>query len=283
MEKKNTGSIAIPFLVTLLISLVITGCAALYVYRLITKDDSSLLTMTGSITQITEEDEFTILCILDTGEQDVPRSYMLYHFNPMIKKTCCIGLPANLLLTLDGQTATVDSNYLTGGVPTLKKAVEATMEITVDRYMKFNTESFDKLCSVLGGVEASVPVRIKGIPNTTITQYLNSEQIRLFIGYTGFSGEELQRATIVSSTMSSMLNQTDPVRINAVLESTYNTLVDMMDTDVSALDFKNRKNAMSYMLEYAPQSCFYLVPVCVKNADTYELEPGFLTTIQEKF
>lgn len=69
MEKKNTGSIAIPFLVTLLISLVITGCAALYVYRLITKDDSSLLTMTGSITQITEEDEFTILCILDTGSR----------------------------------------------------------------------------------------------------------------------------------------------------------------------------------------------------------------------
>ena len=61
MKRKKSGSVAIPFLLTFLISLIIIGGIAIFIYDKINSDDSSLLTMTNEAGTLSEEDNHTIL------------------------------------------------------------------------------------------------------------------------------------------------------------------------------------------------------------------------------
>ena len=73
MKKKRSGSIAIPFLLTFLISLIIIGGITMIIYDKIDSDNSSLLTMNNEAGSLSDSDSHTILFVLDLSDStDVP-------------------------------------------------------------------------------------------------------------------------------------------------------------------------------------------------------------------
>ena len=56
MKKKRSGSIAIPFLLTFLISLIIIGGITMIIYDKIDSDNSSLLTMNNEAGSLSDSD-----------------------------------------------------------------------------------------------------------------------------------------------------------------------------------------------------------------------------------
>ena len=64
MKKKRSGSIAIPFLLTFLISLIIIGGITMIIYDKIDSDNSSLLTMNNEAGSLSDSDSHTILLSL---------------------------------------------------------------------------------------------------------------------------------------------------------------------------------------------------------------------------
>ena len=59
MKKKRSGSIAIPFLLTFLISLIIIGGITMIIYDKIDSDNSSLLTMNNEAGSLSDSDSHT--------------------------------------------------------------------------------------------------------------------------------------------------------------------------------------------------------------------------------
>lgn len=57
MKKKRSGSIAIPFLLTFLISLIIIGGITMIIYDKIDSDNSSLLTMNNEAGSLSDSDQ----------------------------------------------------------------------------------------------------------------------------------------------------------------------------------------------------------------------------------
>lgn len=281
MEKK-TGSIAIPFLLTLLIALLLLGGVGLIIFGDFKKDDAPLATMSQSITMVSDEDKFNLFCVLDTGDAQQPVSYMIYRFNPVIKKQVCMALPATLLVGTDG-SAQLDAVYRGQGVQAAQEAVAAALGITLDRYMLFDSAGFQRLCTIAGGVKTTVAEKIEGISPSTKLQYLSASQMESLFCYTQFPGGEVQRTSIVGSTLADMLNQMDNKRVLQSLDTSFTTLVNMIKTDVSALDFKNRRHAMSYMLDHCPASCNYVFLSTTEQGGGQALTDGAKITIQESF
>ena len=206
MKKKRSGSIAIPFLLTFLISLIIIGGITMIIYDKIDSDNSSLLTMNNEAGSLSDSDSHTILFVLDLSDStDVPDegsdsssseessddeetydwevseeeeeeiypkqyTFMLMRSMPVHKQMVFIGLPENMIA--GEQNKTISEIYKSGGAAEVKAAAEFSLEIPVDRYMVFESESFQKLCNIMGGVNFALPGKIEGFSQTDGLQYL---------------------------------------------------------------------------------------------------------------
>ena len=291
MKKKKTGSIAIPFLITLLISLVIIGGAAMIIYDKIDNDDSSLISMVNEVGTLSESDNHTIMFILDmsdsidsdsesyedTEDEDdyydeydedddenedeetdensskeysyQPYTFMIMRSEPVDKKLTFMGIPSNMLIGENNKMA--QDIYIDNGSSALVSNVEYTLGINIDRYMTFDTESFKKVCNILGGVTFAVPKGVKDVSSSEAEQYLSAEQIESIISCGSYSGGELQRISTVSSLITAMMNQTNGERIAGNLDNSFNSIINMTKSNISAIDFNEKKYAIKFMLKYS--------------------------------
>ena len=79
MAKKKTGHVAIPFLLTIFIGLIVIGglAAGLFNYLGLGQGEELKEPVARSVGQVTYEDNHTILLILDDPEKNEPVTFML--------------------------------------------------------------------------------------------------------------------------------------------------------------------------------------------------------------
>ena len=164
MAKKKSGSIAVPFLVTIFISLIVVGGTALWFYKYFgfgsTETPPEPTPRTGQT--ISVEDNHTILLILDEPEQRCSSTFVLMRSLPVKKELIFIGLPTNMISLVDGKQERLKECYDRGGASSAVEFVQKAFEISIDRYMKFDSASLQKVCDYFGGAPAAfVPDNLK--------------------------------------------------------------------------------------------------------------------------
>ena len=250
MAKKKSGSIAVPFLVTIFISLIVVGGTALWFYKYFgfgsTETPPEPTPRTGQT--ISVEDNHTILLILDEPEQRCSSTFVLMRSLPVKKELIFIGLPTNMISLVDGKQERLKECYDRGGASSAVEFVQKAFEISIDRYMKFDSASLQKVCDIFGGVSYEVNVDIAGFKADGSTQYMNSSQIDKFITYSMFRDGERERALQTAALLAAMINQSDGQRIYDNFDSSFNSIINMIsDTTVTSVDYKNHKTAIKNM------------------------------------
>lgn len=291
-KKKKSGSIAIPFLLTFLISLIVIGGIAIVIYDKIDNDESSLLTMVNEAGTLSAEDNHTVMLILDLSdsvempdedsedseyedndsededyqddedsydwetteeeEKEVypePYTFIVMRSTPVDKQMMFMGIPSNMLVGNDNKKS--KDIYESSGAAGISQSIEYSLGIEIDRYAVFDSESFKKACNIMGGVTYAVPKGVKGIPDSDSEQYLSPEQIEKIISYGGYSGGEIQRISTASAIVTAMMNQTSGVRIAENLDNTFETLINLIKSDISAVDYNDKKYAIKFMMKYS--------------------------------
>ena len=264
-KKKKKKGIAIPFLATILISLIIIGVPAFYVYQKITykepvQDDSG-----SYINYVPKaEDSCTILFILDLDDTDGQDTFMLLRTMPIVDTFACVPISNSTLSTYENSVDTIGNIYLKNGVSGVRSAVENTFEISVDRYIKLNEQSFQKICDILGGVNYYIPADVRGFNKGQM--YLSSKQIQSLITHYEFNDDD--RCYVVGSLVTSMLSQAMGDRVAENLDNSFNNLINIMDTDVTTIDFKTGRKAIQYMFNDNKYLAQYKIPEGNYNADS---------------
>lgn len=327
MKKKKSGSIAIPFLLTFLISLIIIGGIAMIIYDKIDSESSSLLTMTNEAGALSDSDSHTILFVLDlsdsiddsedeeeeedtdeessedeetydweeTGDDEEkeakaePYTFMIMRSMPVHKQIVFIGLPDSMLAGQQNKSLT--EIYESGGGADVKAAAEFSLEIPIDRYMVFDSESFQKLCNIMGGVNFAVPGNIEGFKKSDGLQYLSPDQIEKIVSYGGFGGGEIQRISTAASLITAMTNQTSGARIADNLDNTFEVMVNATDTDISALDYQQEKYAVKFLMKYSDPNddetvsdrAKFITPSGTQTSDKFILDTSFIDDIAQYF
>ncbi|MGN0575096.1 MAG: LCP family protein [Ruminococcus sp.] len=251
MAKKKKGRIAIPFLLTMFISLIIIGGAALFIYNYlgIGKEKELEEPIARNTNTAEYEDSHTILLILNLPEEKCPYSFVMMRSVPSEKKLLFVGIPSNTIAVVDGQQARLDESFARGGAASAVSFSEQVLGVDIDKYMIFGSDALLKACDIIGGVTYSVKEEIVGFDKTTAEQYLNGSQIQTYLTYPMFEGGEEQRAYTASSLLAAMINQSDLQRLADGLDRSFNTIINLVESDITAVDYKNNKNAVKYMLE----------------------------------
>ena len=280
--KKKSGSIAIPFLITMLVTMLLVGGAALFFYLDHTKDNTVLKPMNPDGVLISESDRKTILCVLDPTSTEGEPVYALIRFNPVLKKTTCVSLPNSLILDVDGKTVTANIAYNNGGVSALKKALAAELGVTIDYHIVFEESGFERFYDILGGVEVTVPTEIDGLPDPNTLQSLNGAQFFKLMAY-DYNGDETQRCIINSFLIAQLLNQAENARILESLDATATNLVDLANTDISAMVYQKHEHAVKFLLRFAPISAASIVPTVNTSGEGYVLSEECRKEILDDF
>lgn len=285
MAKNKNGSIAVPFLVTIFVGLLIIGGAALFIYNYFGLSNEEELSepIPRSVSTATYEDSHTILFILDTPEKRCKSTFVLMRSIPKDKKILFVGLPSNTISLIDGKQASLIDSYERGGAPSAETFTESTLGIEIDRYMIFDSESFIKLCDIIGGVSYAVNVDIAGFEDTTDEQYLNGEQIVTLLTYPLFADGEVQRAYTASSLISTMINQADGTRLANDFDRNFNTIINMTNSNITAVDYKEKKGAIKTMFERGTSIARFRIASGTTATNDFIIDQSFCESLIDEY
>jgi len=285
MAKRKKGSIAIPFLLTFFIALLAVGAIGIFAFDYIQKSkEVELSEPVGKTAGIAEyEDSHTIMFILDTPDRACKSTFMLVRSIPKEKKILCIGIPSNSIQVINGQQYSIAEYYESGGGSYASEFIAQQFGIDTPKYVVFNEDAFCKLSDIMGGVSYAVSVDIQGFEDTTNEQFLNGKQIVTLLTYPLFNDGEKQRASIVGSLMSSMINQSDGERLSDSLDRNFNTLIDMVTTNITAVDYKAKKDAIQFMLTYGETISRFRMVTGTNTGDYFLIDESFPEEIKKEY
>lgn len=285
-NKKKAGSIALPYLITIFVGILIIGGGTFFGLRHygILDGGRELKEPTPqSVSTATYEDSHTILFILDEPEQKSSCTFLFMRSIPKDKKLVFVGIPSNTLAVVDGTQQSLKSAYESGGVTEAVNFTSQLFGVTIDRYMKLDSDALIKICDILGGVTYPIPEDIAGFNGDGSEQYLNAELIERLITYTMYNNGESERAYVVSSVFAKMINSADGNRIAGNLDNSFNTLVNMTNTNITAVDYKKRKVAIKYMLENGLTIASYYVMDGENAYSDFIPEESFFSDLRETY
>jgi anionic cell wall polymer biosynthesis LytR-Cps2A-Psr (LCP) family protein len=256
-KKKKTGSIAIPFLVTIFIGMILVGGAAFFIYHTFIAHDKDKLKepqpRNGSIS-VSADDNHTLLMILDDPEAGKASStFLLMRSLPYKKKLLLIGIPSNSIYysAEEGGQLVLKDTYERNGAAAAEEFIENVIGVKIDKYMVFTPEAFTRTCEIFGGANFPIDVEFNGFTGDGSVQTLGAEDIRKYITYNKFSGGESERSFKAASVISYMINGSDGDRIATSFDRYFAEIINMTTlTDITASDYEKYKSAIKYMFNY---------------------------------
>ena len=285
-KKPKAGSIAVPYLITIFIGiLVIGGGTFIFLKQLGVIGGTKELSepTPRQVTTSSYEDNHTILFILDEPDKKCSSTFILMRSIPKDKRVALVGLPTNTIAVINDQQQSLKAAYEQGGASDAVSFTEQLFGITVDRYMVFNSSSFVKLCDILGGVTYPVSEEVVGFNADGSGQYLNAEQIDKLVTYSMFSGGETQRAYTACSVISDMINQADGARIADSFDTSFNTIVNLTDTNITAVDYKKHKVAIKTMIERGTSISSFFIMDGTEAYDDFIPNQSFINDFKDRF
>ncbi len=285
-KNKKVGSIAVPYLVTIFIGiLVIGGGTFFFLHKIGVLGGEKELSEPPpkQVTTTTYEDNHTILFILDEPDKKCSTTFLLMRSIPKDKKLAFVCIPSNTIALIDGAQQNIALSYQQGGATSAVKFTESIFGITIDRYMKLDSAAFIKICDILGGVTYPVEEDIAGFNGDGSSQYLNAEQIDKLVTYAMYAGGETDRALRACSIITQMVNQSDLVRVADNFDNSFNNVVNMTETDITAIDYKKHKVAIKTMLE---RGTAIASPFTMEGTDAdsdFIPNQGFINDFKDRF
>lgn len=286
-RRQKPGATAIPFMLTVLISLFVFGGVALFCYNKLMEDDTELQPMQAAVTGISDNDINTILFILDPDDPEHPdrkTAMMLLHFDPVRKKEFCMGIPLELQVAHEGKLMTAENCLINHGLDALKNAVGAALDQKVDRYIMMDSEGFEKLVNVIGNVSYPSPIKDTGLRRVDdgVSVQLDNKQFETLLTSTRYD-KEVDRCATIGLSVSQLLNQCDGKRIGSNLDNYYHSFINDVTTDITAMDFSDHKHAISYVFQYATSPARAVTIICTEQNGMFVVNEDFKDSLKKTF
>ncbi|HAM68569.1 MAG TPA: hypothetical protein DCP68_03020 [Ruminococcus sp.] len=290
----KAGTTAIPFLITVLISMFLFGGVALYFYNKLTAKSNELQPMQSAVNGISDSDINTILFVLDPDEPERKNAVMMLRFDPVRKNIFCIGIPIDLQVVYQGKSMTIDTCYVNHGMEATKGAVSEVMDQPIDRYIQLNSDGFQKLVNIIGNVTYRIPVRDQGLKPSDAEVTLDNTQFETMLTSMNYTNEE-ERGNVIGTSVSQLLNQciggeeyartrgeTDGgARVARNLDGYFSSVINAVNTDITMKDFTDHRHAISYVFEYAQAPARGMGVICDTAEDgTVKPNPVYLDNLK---
>lgn len=283
-KRKRSGSIAIPFMIAFLISLIAIGGFAVYMLDYVrnNKLDKGGVTDNGVYIP-TAEDNLNLLLIIEPTQKDRnPYTFVFVRGIPSEKKIFILPIPEQTLCNVSNQRNTLKSFLTDMGVVSAIQAVEYAVNTKIDRYLLVKEEAFPLVADVFGGANFLVPTEFEEEVGRG-EYYFTGEQLTKLITFPNYRGGENDRVIKTGSILSAMINQSRKSKISETLEDSYIALKPSLDTDIDSSFFYQQIAAARYLLDNSKYPAEFIIPEGTYTAgNQYTFNPDFVESLARK-
>lgn len=219
---------------------------------------SQTLTPTDNVKKenytFTDSDSFTLLCIGWQRDDVQAAFYSLIRLDAPQKRIYITSFPADTATGEKDGRKTARQTAAYGGTSALVASFEEVFDIEIDRFIKIEEASFAALADRLGSVTYDCGEKVEHYDENGFLEYSMSAGRHIFFGeklcglikYSG--NDEISRANeqsrILAAALSCWLDRTSPDELQALFE----LILSITDSNITAFDFENRKNALTKLL-----------------------------------
>ena len=110
-----------------------------------------------------------------------------------------------------------------------------------------------------------------------------SDQVEQFVTYMMFEGGEYERSLISADVLKSMVNQADGKRIADSFDSNFNTIINMVESDIKASDYKEHKTAIKNMFENGTSIAVAISVDGTNAGEDFIPSSGFIENVKDQY
>lgn len=194
---------------------------------------------------------FLLLCSDDAGEKVHHVAILSVDLGKA--KMTIKTVDAKKKVTVNSLTGDLSKQLSHGGMTQVVTAVEKLTETDISRYIRATDTSFKGLVKVFGGVPCTVDKKISysvdgvGYIIEKGTQTLTADMSYKYMYYLSQQNENMpeKMSEFLTDMLCAFMTQSNFGRIDSI----YKSLVNILDTDISAYDFANNKANLGYLIE----------------------------------
>ena len=147
------------------------------------------------------------------------------------------------------------------------------MDLREDKKVEYIELIYDLIFVYLIGRNASLLDRVEGGFVTFET----------FVNYLMFDGGEYERAFTSAAVISAMVNQSDGKRIADSFDSNFNTIINMVESDIKASDYKEHKTAIKNMFENGTSIAVAISVDGTNAGEDFIPSKGFIENVKDQY
>jgi len=200
-----------------------------------------------------ESDALTLLVFGTERVDSVAETFVLLRFDPVRGEVSVAVFPPQTLLTYDGREETLSDAYRFGGAAYTRQALSSYLDIPIDRFARISISGFITAAAAVGTVEFDLAESVTlsdGELTVTLNpgpHLLDGRQVAALIRHPGYDGGEMQRAQITAQLVSAIIDQRIDIVNSTLLDRVFETVINLLDTDITYGDYLNRQPAARQM------------------------------------
>ncbi len=273
-KKRKKESVAIPLLISMVVTLLLIGIPVFTYYnRIVTEKNGSGSELEENVFTPTEANETALLFSFTPDDRELRPSFLIVRTSAINKSFTFIPVSNDLLCGSEKMS----DIFRKGGIIELTKAVEKTFETDIDKYMALNTESLSIICDTIGGVSSfMVPSGLKGLNEGP--QSLDADFMIRLISNPKYP--EDARTVATANLFADMIAGSSGTRNADMVDIIYNRIINIVETDITSIDYANQKDALDYILRSNQYVSTYRVPAGKTTEQGVVLEKNALKQLK---
>ena len=242
--------------------------------------------------KVEENHDLTTLIMISKDKISPPSEYFLIRFLPQNNEIVTTIIPKEIIINVNTQNKNLSDMHIYGGNLMVTKGIENKFDIKIDRFLKINDENLQTIINSFGGINlnnknASIinhPDTEKFIDNNNnIIPIMGNTISQLLLKTSSEDNlEKLYQDKL--NLFSEIILQIMEKINNKNIDSIYNSIINITDTNISFYDFEYRRDLYIQIKDNHGYKINKIIPQYKKDLDN-NLIPRDLTTslIQNNF
>ncbi len=281
-KRPSQTPVLIVYVITMLVSLVIFGSAALFlrerfVIRPKLEREASALGSSSDEGEAQAEADYSLnreTVLFVGGDSGKINGMALLRVLPDLLSVRVVPISPQLLTSVNGTEGTLSELYSLGGLNYLVSGVETAFGVECDRYIKITDDGWSNLVEYLGGTSTySFPEDMYYKNETTgeitsfsagqTTRTLWGDDIRRIITYPLYAGGNETRLQVTGELSVALINSACAQNSSSIIsnmQSIFNVIFNGSETDITSQSFKDARAAYEYLVGNSRSPATYRMP-----------------------
>ncbi|MCM1299031.1 MAG: LCP family protein [Firmicutes bacterium] len=215
-----------------------------------------------------------------------PSRYLLVSYLPAEETVTCVPIRSNMQAQVGSKLRTIDEFYSEGGVNSVMYAIEGTVGVKCDRYVKLDRASFVSMVDVIGKVNVSCAYDVYAndgaILFETGSQSMTGSDLYLYLNYDNADYGEDYQSLVMGSVSVQIINSNLRGLSSTVIQSYFSKLMNTADSNLTLEDYTKRQQAFLFTSSESINPGQYYIPYGETADGVFVLSSDSRATILER-